>query len=115
MASSADLAQDSGIVKVPGDRDFLDTDICPKDNEEFIGTGDDLKLSIVSLEIDLAFETYLDDVKIPDVCETYRVRLTAQTNDLQDRVASLESNRPEIAEILYKLSFSSEASADEYE
>jgi hypothetical protein len=115
LASPADLAQASGIVKTPGDRDFLDTDICPMESEEFIGTGDDLKLSIVSLEIDLAFVTYLDDLKIPEVCEDYRESLTAQTNDLEDRVTSLELDRPEIAEILYKLSFSTEASADDYE
>ena len=112
MASEAELTEDSGVVKTPGDRDYLDTDICPMESELLISTGDDLKLSIESLEVELAFKTYLDDLKIPEVCETYRESLTAQTNELQDLLTAFD--HPEIAEILYKLS-TSEASVEDFE
>ena len=71
-ASDADKTEISGYVKQPGERVEPEADVCPVFSDTFETTGIDLETGIDDLEVDLAFNTFMQDIRIPEECSSYR-------------------------------------------
>lgn len=61
---------------MPGDRIPLDSDVCPVESLTYFDAGTNLLFGIASLESDLAFNTWMRDLLIPEECSNYRTKLT---------------------------------------
>ena len=78
--SGEEQTADSGIIKEPGDRVRLATDVCPV---SFVNAGMDLEASVEALESNTAFKSWMEEIRIPEECTAYRLVLNAQTIEVE--------------------------------